>query len=168
MPPDLVDLLIEILGSYKSLTYHVVNASVSELEIQASSAQLTCSCQGTVEKTNGSGKPIAVTWGVFPNKEIVQPTVVDSGSFVVWKDEAFALWKTHWADHYDEEDAVSKKIINEIHDTYYLVNIVDNNYVSGDIYAVFDHVLAQIEVRKAKETREHCWVHRGHVKFIDE
>ena len=38
----------------------------------------------------------AVTWGVFPGKEILQPTVVDSNTFLVWKDEAFALWKSQW------------------------------------------------------------------------
>ena len=27
----------------------------------------------------------AVTWGVFPGKEIVQPTVVDPASFKIWK-----------------------------------------------------------------------------------
>lgn len=27
----------------------------------------------------------AVTWGVFPGKEIIQPTVVDQDSFLVWK-----------------------------------------------------------------------------------
>ena len=27
----------------------------------------------------------AVTWGVFPGKEVVQPTVVDPQSFSVWK-----------------------------------------------------------------------------------
>ena len=27
----------------------------------------------------------AVTWGVFPAKEIIQPTVVDPQSFAVWK-----------------------------------------------------------------------------------
>ena len=27
----------------------------------------------------------AVTWGVFPGKEIIQPTVVDPQSFAVWK-----------------------------------------------------------------------------------
>lgn len=27
----------------------------------------------------------AVTWGVFPGKEVVQPTVVDQQSFLVWK-----------------------------------------------------------------------------------
>ena len=29
--------------------------------------------------------PNAVTWGVFPGKEIVQPTVVDPISFLSWK-----------------------------------------------------------------------------------
>jgi hypothetical protein len=36
----------------------------------------------------------AVTWGVFPGREIIQPTVVDPMSFRVWKDEAFELWLT--------------------------------------------------------------------------
>ena len=30
-------------------------------------------------------EPIAVTWGVFPGKEIIQPTIVDTISFKVWK-----------------------------------------------------------------------------------
>lgn len=32
-----------------------------------------------------SVSPNAVTWGVFPGKEIVQPTVVDPISFISWK-----------------------------------------------------------------------------------
>ena len=34
--------------------------------------------------------PIAVTWGVFPGKEIIQPTVVDPISFESWKVRAVA------------------------------------------------------------------------------
>merc|ERR1719487_2902738 len=41
---------------------------------------------------NTSGPVTAVTWGVFPGREIQQPTVVDAASFRAWKDEAFALW----------------------------------------------------------------------------
>ncbi|CAI8053880.1 Methylenetetrahydrofolate reductase [Geodia barretti] len=41
-----------------------------------------------------SYQPIAVTWGVFPGMEIIQPTVVDPVSFHIWKDEAFMLWGT--------------------------------------------------------------------------
>ena len=45
----------------------------------------------------------AVTWGVFPEKEIVQPTIVDASSFRVWKDEAFDLWIKQWASIYEPE-----------------------------------------------------------------
>ena len=45
----------------------------------------------------------AVTWGVFPDKEIVQPTIVDASSFRVWKDEAFELWVKQWASIYEPE-----------------------------------------------------------------
>jgi hypothetical protein len=30
-------------------------------------------------------QPLAVTWGVFPGKEIMQPTVVDPIAFTFWK-----------------------------------------------------------------------------------
>ena len=42
--------------------------------------------QGSVNVTNSDElSPIAVTWGVFPGKEIYQPTVVDPISFESWK-----------------------------------------------------------------------------------
>ena len=36
-------------------------------------------------RLQGSADANAVTWGVFPGKEIIQPTVVDQQSFLVWK-----------------------------------------------------------------------------------
>lgn len=30
-------------------------------------------------------QPNAVTWGIFPGREIIQPTVVDPVSFMFWK-----------------------------------------------------------------------------------
>ena len=33
--------------------------------------------------TNCENSTIAVTWGVFPNKEIIQPTIVDYESFLI-------------------------------------------------------------------------------------
>ncbi|TFJ95160.1 Methylenetetrahydrofolate reductase [Platysternon megacephalum] len=30
-------------------------------------------------------QPNAVTWGIFPGREIIQPTVVDPVSFMYWK-----------------------------------------------------------------------------------
>lgn len=73
----------------------------------------------------------AVTWGIFPGKEVVQPTVVDYQSFLVWKDEAFALW-SEWSEIYDPATP-SGRLIETIQKTWYLVNVVDNNFVSGDL-----------------------------------
>lgn len=78
----------------------------------------------------------AVTWGVFPGKEVLQPTVVDPESFMIWKDEAFQLWINDWAKLYPE-DSISYKVISEIPQNHYLVNIVENNFVSGNIFEVF-------------------------------
>tara|TARA_B100001964_G_scaffold223057_1_gene268604 strand:- start:217 stop:1983 length:1767 start_codon:yes stop_codon:yes gene_type:complete len=79
---------------------------------------------------------MAVTWGVFPGKEIMQPTIVDTRSFLIWKDEAFGLWMNDWASIYEQESA-SFKILQEIYKTYYLVNIVDNDYVDGNMIKQF-------------------------------
>jgi methylenetetrahydrofolate reductase (NADPH) len=73
----------------------------------------------------------AVTWGVFPAKEIMQPTVVDVKSFMAWKDEAFSLWG-EWSSIY-AEGSESRKLIESTSDSYYLVNIVDDNFVCGDL-----------------------------------
>lgn len=32
-----------------------------------------------------------LTWGVFPDKEILQPTIFDPSTFLVWKTEAFQV-----------------------------------------------------------------------------
>eukprot|EP01130_Rhizamoeba_saxonica_P000815 TRINITY_DN10723_c0_g1_i1.p1 TRINITY_DN10723_c0_g1~~TRINITY_DN10723_c0_g1_i1.p1 ORF type:complete len:615 (-),score=162.45 TRINITY_DN10723_c0_g1_i1:33-1877(-) len=79
---------------------------------------------------------IAVTWGVFPGKQIQQPTVVDPTSFKYWKDEAFELWKAKWGRIYPK-DSESRELINTIHDNYYLVNIVDNDFLNGNIFNIF-------------------------------
>ncbi|KAG8377621.1 hypothetical protein BUALT_Bualt08G0052100 [Buddleja alternifolia] len=81
----------------------------------------------------------AVTWGVFPAKEIIQPTVVDAASFMVWKDEAFQIWSKGWAKLYLEDDP-STKLLQEVESSYYLVSLVDNDYVHGDLFAVFKDI----------------------------
>lgn len=83
-------------------------------------------------------QPIAVTWGVFPGREIIQPTVVDPISFMYWKDEAFALWIEQWGKLYPT-GSHSQKIIQDIHDQYYLVNLVDNDFpLENCIWQVID------------------------------
>ena len=76
---------------------------------------------GNLETNAPSEGPNAVTWGVFPGKEIVQPTIVENISFLAWKDEAFRLG-VDWARCYDS-NTPSRILLDEIMDKWYLVNI---------------------------------------------
>ncbi|KAH9506282.1 hypothetical protein DERF_011022 [Dermatophagoides farinae] len=103
--------LLEVLSQYPLVNYQITNN------------------QGDLFYTNlDEEEPIAVTWGVFPGKEIIQPTIVDVDSFKVWKEEAFSLWMNKWACIYPDDDVVSRSVLTLICDTYYLVNLVDNDY----------------------------------------
>lgn len=113
--------IIEKAKDNPSLTYMAVNKDGSWIS--------------NVSSTNVN----AVTWGVFPAKEIVQPTVVDPSSFAVWKDEAFEIWSRGWAKLYPEADP-ARKLLEQVQRTYYLVSLVDNDYVNGDLFAVFKDI----------------------------
>ncbi|XP_042416875.1 probable methylenetetrahydrofolate reductase isoform X1 [Zingiber officinale] len=81
----------------------------------------------------------AVTWGVFPGKEIIQPTVVDPMSFMIWKDEAFEIWSRGWARLFPEGDP-SRELLLQVQKSYYLVSLVDNDFIHGDIFAAFKDI----------------------------
>ncbi|KAK8119386.1 methylenetetrahydrofolate reductase [Apiospora kogelbergensis] len=72
--------------------------------------------------------PNAVTWGVFPGKEIVQPTIVESISFLAWKDEAFRLG-LDWS-HCHDAGTPSRALIEGMMNDWYLINIVNNDFHS--------------------------------------
>jgi len=99
--PPLFATLQEISKKFQSIPYYAVN------------------CKGDFI-SNTTPTVSAVTWGVFPGREIVQPTVVDPDSFKVWKDEAFALWKSNWACMY-ADGSESKKLLEGMINSYYLV-----------------------------------------------
>lgn len=86
--------------------------------------------------TNCNDKSNTLTWGVFSNSKIIQPTIANLKSFKIWKKDAFKLWLTEWACIYDDE--ISRKIIKDIHDSYYLVFVIDNNYKQNNIWELFD------------------------------
>jgi len=51
------------------------------------------------------------------------------------------LWTTIWASIYDDESA-SNALLHSIHDTYFLVAIIDNDYVSStSIWSVFHELV---------------------------
>jgi methylenetetrahydrofolate reductase (NADPH) len=73
-------------------------------------------------KTNAPNEgPNAVTWGVFPGKEIVQPTIVETVSFLAWKDEFYRLGQ-QWANCHAGVSP-SRYVIQDVVDTWYLLNI---------------------------------------------
>lgn len=101
--PELMPELITRINKDPELTYYAVN-------------------KAGVLTSNASGDgPNAVTWGVFPGKEIVQPTIVETISFMAWKDEAFRLGMD-WAHCYDAPSP-SRHLIEHMMANWYLVNI---------------------------------------------
>ena len=78
-----------------------------------------------------------MTWGVFPDREILQPTVMDPGSFVgAWREEAFGLWTSQWASIY-AEGGESHTLLCDMAESDWLVNVVENDFVGGDIFRPF-------------------------------
>lgn len=99
-PPQHVAPLLAILDKTPSITYHAVNK------------------QGDFRSNTAPG-PNAVTWGVFPGAEVIQPTVVDSTAFQAWKDEAYELG-AQWALLYQESQPETHKLIRGIFDEFHL------------------------------------------------
>lgn len=108
--------------------------------------------RGDLRTNTHSEGPNAVTWGVFPGKEIIQPTIVEAVSFMAWKvrlflvlpsldltlpqDEAFELGM-QWSKLYGT-GTPSQKLIAEVMDTYTLVNVVHNDFRAPEaIFAPF-------------------------------
>ncbi|KAH8930151.1 methylenetetrahydrofolate reduct [Atractiella rhizophila] len=125
--PERLEVLQSRFESDSSLTYYAVNQ------------------KGELSTNNTHEGPNAVTWGVFPGKEIVQPTIVEVVSFLAWKDEAFQLGR-QWANFY-EPSSPSHQLITSIMDTYYLVNLVHNDFMNPDpnyIFKVFNEEPASL------------------------
>lgn len=79
----------------------------------------------------------AVTWGCFPGKEILTPTIIEHVSFRAWLDEAFALWD-QWAELYPRRSAAGRFLRGVARGTgagglgggggYVLVNVIHHMY----------------------------------------
>ncbi|KAJ5666322.1 Methylenetetrahydrofolate reductase 1 [Penicillium maclennaniae] len=123
VPSYLIDELIARIEKNDDLTYHAIQKS-GEL------------------RTNTNDSPNALTWGIFAGREIIQPTIVETVSFLAWKDEAYRLGED-WSKCY-ETGSASRKLIEQVMDDWYLVNIVDNDF--HRINAVFD-LFTDLEIK---------------------
>lgn len=101
--PSLIKELVALIEKDSNMTYYAVTKD------------------GDLRTNAPSEGPNAVTWGVFPGKEIVQPTIVETISFLAWKDEAFRLG-TDWAKCHSAKSP-SRHLIDGIMNHWYLVNI---------------------------------------------
>ncbi|KAG0206631.1 hypothetical protein BGX28_001970 [Mortierella sp. GBA30] len=112
----------------------------------ATTATMTATGETPVCETAFSGKtddalvegPNAVTWGVFPGKEIIQPTVIEKVSFLAWRDEAFEIWR-EWEQLYPK-GSESQRLLHQIGHDYWLFNVVNNDFRDED--GIWDIVLA--------------------------
>jgi len=122
IPQELLPALIEHLEKNPMITYQAINAAGDE-------------------KLNVSKDDVnAVTWGVFKGKEVIQPTVVDHTAFLIWKDEIFEQWLEPWALIYGT-DSPSSQFLHRCHDTLYLVNVVHNDFINGDLDQVISEFI---------------------------
>jgi methylenetetrahydrofolate reductase (NADPH) len=129
--PGHLAALVEASQAHPSVSFTALDAAGTTL----SSRRLDCAA--------------ALTWGVFPDREVQQPTIVEHTAFVAWKAEAFALWRAQWGSIY-EEGSEAADLLARIHDEYFLVNVVDNDFVGGDVFSVFEDAL---RIRKEKGDR---------------
>ena len=129
--PKYLKLLLHAMTEFPTLTLHAIDS------------------KGVMHSSTPSIGTTALTWGVFPNKEILQPTVFNPETFTVWSKEAFQLWIEAWAVLYDDETD-SCALIHDVHDTYFLVAIYDNEFIDNDFYAIFLHVFKLIEEQKKR------------------
>lgn len=114
--PQLLAVLLPHIERDVNITYYVINKA------------------GDLRTNTHSEGPNAVTWGVFPGKEIVQPTIVEAISFMAWKDEAYELGQ-QWANSYDEGSA-ARVFTKSFFDSSFLVNVVHNDFRQPD--AIFE------------------------------
>ncbi|KAI5786478.1 methylenetetrahydrofolate reductase-domain-containing protein [Peziza echinospora] len=66
----------------------------ARLDADAEISYYTGNAKGDVVSSLAGEEAVnAVTWGCFPGKEIVTPTIIETVAFKAWVEEAFALWR---------------------------------------------------------------------------
>jgi methylenetetrahydrofolate reductase (NADPH) len=80
--------------------------------------------------------------------------VVDPLSFLSWKDEAFNIWMERWGTLYESESQ-SRKIIEQVANTYLLVNLVDNDFPKETcMWSLLNEMLNQKEKEDKNNSNE--------------
>jgi methylenetetrahydrofolate reductase (NADPH) len=115
------------LDNDDSLSYLAANAAGGF--VSSGSGEGDRSRTGSVTEMN-HGETNAVTWGVFPGKEIVSPTIVEEVSFKAWAQEAFELWSV-WGECF-KKGSEENKLLSEVRDGFWLVNVIGHEFVRAE------------------------------------
>ncbi|KAI1477207.1 MTHFR-domain-containing protein [Daldinia eschscholtzii] len=90
------------------------------------SSDLTGGLAGEVKESSTN----AVTWGVFPGKEIITPTIIEEVSFRAWSEEAFGIFG-EWAQIYGK-GSETEKLLEKAKADSWLVNIIHHDFIDKD------------------------------------
>jgi len=71
-----------------------------------------------------------VTWGCFPGKEIVSPTIIEEISFRAWAEEAFNLWFV-WERCYPH-NSKSREVVSQCRQDCWLINVIGHGFKDAD------------------------------------
>jgi len=85
---------------------------------------------GSFNTNLDEGSSNVVTWGVFPNSQVIQTTIVEEESFKAWTDEAFSIW-SEWAKLFPR-NTPTNSFLTHVHSEYCIVSIVHNDFIETD------------------------------------
>lgn len=85
---------------------------------------------GSFDTNLDAGSSNVVTWGVFPNSQIIQTTIVEEESFKAWTDEAFSIW-SEWAKLFPR-NTPANSFLRQMRSEYCIVSIVHHDFIETD------------------------------------
>ncbi|TAQ86434.1 hypothetical protein B7494_g5242 [Chlorociboria aeruginascens] len=132
---DWKPLLAKLTSAHikEEVSFYASNAAGDFISSDSSpnpTSHLNAHSQVGTEHGERSGSANAVTWGAFPGKEIITPTIIEEVSFRAWADEAFGIWE-EWGRVYPGRSA-SKQLIEGCRADVWLVNVIHHGYIEAE------------------------------------
>lgn len=195
--PSLSEAVFRVAQQHPSISFYAVGSDGTEVVASGSGRDKDGDgdpSEGETESTSlkgaAAGKGVtALTWGVFPNKEILQPTIFDHDTFLVWSKEGARLFMCvctvrvsvvikmmfiqhsncgsrgrpctrtrpralHCYTRYSVRNLGGFILAYQhaqMHDTYYLVAMLDNDFVNSTLLSVFDEAITSRDKEESIE-----------------
>lgn len=113
-------------GTLAGLTNGTADTNPTSTYNSTTHSASTAGSGAVFESSSPASAVDSVTWGVFPGKEIVTPTIIEEMSFRAWVDEAFGIWR-EWERCYPPHSP-SRKVIRSCREDMWLVNVIGHVY----------------------------------------